>query len=190
MSWSAPTLITAPASPAIALEQLKEFVRVESNEFDTQLTFFAAAAVDHIERLCSIRLVPQGVQLFADSWSDLDRLPIGPVTDVVSIHYDDVAGAEQLLDPAHYELVGADLETGIRLSVGSIWPVARAVGSAIRVNLTVGYQDTPPAVLAAALYHASDIFAFRETAVVGTVSSQIPMSATAEAMLGNFRIWL
>lgn len=190
MSWSAPTLVTAPASPAIALDQLKEFVRVESDEFDAQLAFFAAAAVDHIEGLCSIRLAPQAVQLLADSWSDLDHLPIGPVTDIVSIHYLDVAGAEQLLEPARYELTGADLETGIRLSVGSIWPAARAVGGAIRVNLTVGYQDIPPAVLAAALYHASDIFAFRETAVVGTVAAKIPMSATAEAMLGNNRIWL
>jgi uncharacterized phiE125 gp8 family phage protein len=190
MSWSAATLVTPPAAPAIALATLKEFVRVDGDDYDAQLEAFAAAAVDHIEMMCSIRLAPQGVELLADEWADLANLPIGPVTDIVSIHYADVAGAEQLLDAGSYELAGADLATGIRPSFGSTWPIARAIAGAIRVTLTVGYVDPPPAVLAAALYHASDIFAFRETAVVGTVAAKIPMSATVEGMLSNYRIWL
>lgn len=190
MGWSAPTLVTAPASPAIARDQLKEFVRIDGADFDAQIDLFAAAAVDHIEKMCSIRLAPQSVELLADAWSDLAALPIGPVTDVETIHYVDVAGAEQLLDPSRYELAGADLATSIRPAFGSTWPSARAITGAIRVTLTVGYAELPPALLAAALYHASDIFAFRETAVVGTVAAKIPMSATAEAMLGNYRIWL
>lgn len=189
--WSAATLVEPPAEPAIALDQVKEFARVDNADYDAQLTMFAAAAVDHIEKMCSIRLASQKVQLLADEWSDLARLPIGPVTQIDSIHYVDVAGLEQLVDGARYELAGADLATGIRLSVGSGWPNdVRAVAGAIRVTLTVGYAELPPAVLAAALYHTGDIFAFRETAVVGTVAAKIPMSATAEAFLTNFRIWL
>lgn len=190
MSWSAATLVTPPAEPAIELEQLKEFIRVDGNDYDAQLEMFAAAAVDHIEKMCSIRLAPQDVELLADEWADLAHLPIGPVTDVVSIHYVDVAGDEQLLDDASYELAGADLARGIRPSFGSTWPGARLIPGAIRVAVTVGYAELPPALLAATLYHASDIFAFRETAVVGTVAARIPMSATVEGMLSNYRIWL
>lgn len=188
--WSAATLVTPPAAPAISRDQVKEFVRVDSTDFDAQLDIFAAAAVDHIEKMCSIRLAPQSIELFADEWADLSALPIGPVTDVETIHYIDVAGAEQLIDAARYELAGADLATSIRPSFGSAWPSVRAIAGAIRVTVTVGYAELPPALLAAALYHASDIFAFRETAVVGTVAAKIPMSATTEAMLSNYRIWL
>lgn len=189
--WSAATLVAPPAEPAVDVDQVKEFVRVDGTDHDAQLAIFTAAAVDHIEKLCSIRLAPQQVELLADEWADLARLPIGPVTQIESVHYLDIAGVEQLLDDARYELAGADLAASIRLSVGSGWPSdVRGVSGAIRVTLTVGYEELPPALLAAALYHASDIFAFRETAVVGTVAAKIPMSATVEAMLGNYRIWL
>lgn len=189
--WSAATLVTPPATPALALDQVKEFVRVDGDDYDVQLEAFAAAAVDHIGKVCSIRLAPQKVQLLADDWSDLAQLPIGPVSQIEAIHYIDVAGAEQLVDAARYELAGADLVTSVRPSVGSVWPNdVRAVAGAIRVTLTVGYTDLPPSVLAAALYYTSDLFAFRETAVVGTVTAKVPMSGTVEAFLSNYRIWL
>lgn len=191
--WSAATLVTPPAEPAIALADAKTFVRIEAEvtDFDTELAAFASAATEQIETMCSIRLAPQVVELFADEWADLARLPIGPVTDVVSVHYLDSDGAEQLLDDALYELAGAGLATSIRPVAGASWPSGlRDAAGAIRVQLTAGYDELPRPLWAAALYLTSDLFAFRETAVVGTVAAKVPMSATVEAMLTNFRIWL
>lgn len=193
MGWSAATSVTPPASPAIALEDVKAFVRVDedTSDFDVQLADFAAMAVEQIEAMCSIRLAPQEVELLADDWADLARLPIGPVTQIESIHYHDIEGAEQLLDNDLYELFGAGLDRGIRLAVGASWPGdARAVSGAIRVTLNAGYETLPQPVKAAALYHAGDLFAFRETAVVGMVAAKIPMAATVEGWLANYRIWL
>lgn len=193
MSWSAATLVTPPATPAISVEQAKIFLRIDADtaDFDGALADFTAAAIEQIEGMCSTRLAPQTVELLADEWNDLARLPIGPVTAITSIHYQDRAGVEQLLEPERYELFGAELERGIRLTVGSGWPKdQRAVTGAIRVTLVAGWATLPSPVRTAALYHVGDLFAFRETAVVGTIATKVPMSATAEDWLVNHRIWL
>lgn len=191
--WSAPTLVTPPASPPIALAAVKEFVRIDADtdDFDTQLEDFAATAVEQIEAECNIRLAPQTVALLADEWADLSLLPIGPATSIESIHYLDGDGAEQLLDPGSYEMAGAGLAVGIRPSFGAAWPnYVRPVAGAIRVTAIVGYPELPRPVHAAALYFTGDLFAFRETSVVGTAAGKIPMSATVERFLVNHRIWL
>ena len=182
-----------PAEPAIALADIKQFLRIEADvtEFDAQLAGFAATAVGHIEGLCGIRMAQQQVLLLADAWADLASLPIGPVTQIESIVWRDGADVEQTLDAGDYELAGAGLATGIRPSVGSAWPSGlRDVAGAIAVTVTAGYDVLPPPLWAAALYLTGDLFAFRETAVVGTVAAKIPMSAPVEAMLANYRIWL
>lgn len=190
--WSAPSLIVPPATSAVTLDALKEFVRVDVGTpyFDGQLAAFAEVATHHIEAMCGIRLVPQTVELSADDWDSLARLPIGPVTAITSIHYRDQTGAEQLLSPALYELAGSGLARAIRPSFGAQWPVALAASGAIQVRLVAGYAALPGPLWAAVLYLAADLFAFRETAVTGAAAQAIPMSATVEAMLANYRIWL
>lgn len=191
--WAAATLVTPPASPALALADVKEFARIEAatTDFDTQLTAFAAVAVEQIEAICGIRLAPQTVDLCADEWDDLAHLPIGPVTAVSAVHYLDRDGAEQLLDPAKYELAGTGLARAIRLKVGAGWPNdLRDVPGVIRVTAAVGYAVLPKPLWAAALYLTGDQFVFRETAVTGTIAAKVPMSASVEAMLTNYRIWM
>lgn len=184
--WSAATLVAPPATPAVTLDEAKEFVRADGDASDAQLTAFVDVAIEQIEAICSVRLAPQTVELFADRWEDLARLPIGPTTAIVSLHYRDAAGAEQLLDADQYELTGSGLAVGIRPAPGTSWPIART----IRVQLTAGYTVTPRPLWAAALYMIGDLYAFRETAVVGTGAAQIPMSTTVSAMIANYRIWL
>ncbi|HMO74571.1 MAG TPA: hypothetical protein PKD99_02285 [Sphingopyxis sp.] len=192
MAWSAATLVTPPAQPAVSLAAAKQFLRIdaETDDFDAQLTSFAAAAVEQVEAMCSIRLAPQTIEIRADEWSDLLRLPIGPVTAIVTVHYQDRAGGEQLLDAEACELFGAGLETGIRLALGFGWPNdVRPVNGAIRVRLNVGYEVLPGPVWAAVLYHVGDLFAFRETAVAGGGAMKVPMSTAVAALLANYRIW-
>ena len=126
-----------------------------------------------------------------DDWSDLLSLPIGPVSEVVSINFDDAYGTDQMLDSSAYELVGAGLSRGIRTKIGCSWPngIRRAAG-VIRVKLTVGYEALPAPLKAALLLMVSDQFAFRESGVVGTVTAEMKSSMRVDALLGNYRIWL
>lgn len=190
--WSAPVSTIAPLAEPVTLAAAKEFLSVAADEtgFDALIAAFAAAAREQVEAMCGIRIMPQTVRLGASCWGDLARLPIGPVSAVAAIRYDDDAGTEQLLDPGVYELFGAGLERGIRTQVGERWPGGvRGGRDCVRVDLAVGYAAAPGPLWTAILRMTADLFAHRESVVVGTVAAKVPTSMQVEGLLANFRIW-
>lgn len=191
MGWSSALTIAEPVDEPISLKQVKEFVSIEGDEFDTLLTGFIAAARDHAQAITGTRLVEQTVQLRADAWSDLHELPIGPVSGIASIVFEDRYGAEQVVPETVYELIGEGLARGIRPQVGQNWPGdRRSASGTIRVALTVGYAILPPSIETALLVMVGDQFAFRESGIVGTVAAAIKSSMQVDAMLTNHRIWM
>lgn len=193
MAWSAAFTTTEPVEEPITLDQVKEFVSIDADEleFDTLLGGFIAAARGHLQSVTGTRLVAQVVELQADSWSDLAHLPIGPVSDVVSIVYDDAEGVEQTVADTVYELIGAGLSRGVRLQVDQSWPTdKRSATGAIRVRLTVGYDTLPPELETALLLMVSDQFAFRESGVVGMSSAELRSSMRIDNLIMNHRIWM
>ena len=179
MAWSSPIVVTAATSEPVAATEVKTFLRIDGTALDSQIDAFIAAARDEIEQTTSTRLLTQTIKISADFFEDLACLPIGPVTSVTALKYVDVAGDEQTIDPAVYELFGAGLEAGIRLKVGQSWPAARAASGTIRATLVVGYGDAdavPPSLHLAMLR------------LVRGMLDDAP--ADVEAQLVNHRIWL
>ncbi len=190
MAWSTSVTIVAAAGEPLAVAAVKEFLRIDGDDEDGLIATFIASARSHVEDVCGIRLAAQTVQLQADEWADLLALPIGPVSAVAGIAYDDGDGVEQVLDPAVYELVGTGLATGIRTGVGKGWPtgVRRAQG-AIRVTLQVGYVSLPESIGIAMLLMCGDLYKNRETGVVGMGAAEIRSSMRVHALLSNYRIY-
>lgn len=190
--WSSPVTTVEPESEPVTLAQAKEFLSIDAEvtDFDTQLGLFITAARQQAENVTGTRFVSQTVQLSADCFADLERLPIGPAISVASIAYLDTAGDPQTIAEADYELFGAGLEQGIRPVFGGTWPTPAARKGAITVTMLVGYASVPQPVWLALLRYVADMFAFRETAVTGTVAQQIPMSSRIEDLLVNHRLWL
>ena len=191
--WSAPVTVMPPATEPVTLAAVKEFLAIEPDEtlHDTQLGRFIAAARGQVEAVTGTRLIEQTVQISASDWSDLLSLPIGPVQAVTAIAYDDVAGSEQLLAAGDWELTGSGLARGLRTPVGKGWPFGlRAGADTIRVTLEVGYETVPEPVQTAMLIMIADLFAQRESFVVGTVAAKIPSSMQVDSLLMNYRIWL
>ena len=190
--WSAPVTTAGPAAEPVSVDEAKEFLSIDPDEteFNTLIGSLIVAARQQVEAMTGTRLVEQTVRLEASEIGDLGRLPIGPVSAVTAIVYDDTAGAEQTFAAADYELFGAGLERGIRTKVGKGWPndVRNAVG-AIQVTAAVGYETLPKPLWTAILLMVGDLFANRETVMTGSVA-KIPMSMSVEAQLANFRIWL
>ena len=193
MAWSAAVTTTEPVGEPITLDQAKEFVSIDADEqeFDTLLGGFIAAARGHLQSVTGTRLADQVVELQADSWSDLAQLPIGPVSDVVSIVYDDAEGVEQTVADTVFELTGAGLSRGIRLQVDQSWPTdKRSAAGSIRVGLTVGYDTLPPELETALLLMVSDQFAFRESGTAGMNTAAYKSSMRVDGLIANHRIWL
>lgn len=141
--WAKPVTIVAPAEEPISLAQAKQFLRLDEDEvgFDDELALHVAGARGRVESVTGTRLIHQTVQIRADSFSDLDLLPIGPIASLIDISYVDTAGDVQSLDLDTVEIFGDELEMGIR-PVSGTWsslvsPHFR--GGRVTVRAIVGY---------------------------------------------------
>jgi uncharacterized phiE125 gp8 family phage protein len=136
----------------ISLAEAKLQLRVDDTTEDALVTDLIATARQHIEQYCSIRLVVGAATMTFACFAALERLTLAPVTAVTELRYLDVAGVEQTLDSATYELVNVDadpLRPMVRLKVGASWPTIRSAVDAVRVTATAGYAAAPlPVVLA------------------------------------------
>lgn len=140
---SEPVTIQEPAAKLVGLDEVRTYLRLDEGGLDTELEGYISGAIADIELITGTRLAPQLVQLFADSFADLGRLSIGPVSSVVSIEFQDDDGEAVTLSEDVYELFGAGLARGIRLKPRQSWPSIRPVTGAIMVELAVGYEKLP-----------------------------------------------
>lgn len=188
----APAITTTEPPPAepVSLDEAKGFVVVETDADDVLLGMLIAGARKHVEDVTGTRLAVQTLELHADSFADLARLPTGPITAVSKVVYDDVTGVEQTIDAADYELFGAGLDRGIRPAFGKTWPVGALRVGAVRVTATAGYANLPVPLKLAMLLVIGDFYANRETVSVGQSAQAIPTSVRLDDMLANYRIWL
>lgn len=77
-------------------------------------------------------------------------LPFGPVLSIVSVSYDDVDGAPQIVDVGDYVLDRTTAIAQARLAYGASWPVAQASANSVRVRYIAGYSlpDDSPQIAA------------------------------------------
>jgi uncharacterized phiE125 gp8 family phage protein len=183
-------VITPPVS-VVPLDIAKRHLRVEADNLDDDLLIqaYAAAATSHIDgpngwlgRAIGVQTLEASFDRFA---CDFIRLPYPPITAIVSVKYDDTDEAEQTLAPSAYEL---DPEGVLRIG-SEPWPTAYQRRGSVRVRYAAGFEVTPPAITAALLLMTGDLYANRETGVVGTVSADIKMSTTVKALLDPYRAW-
>lgn len=190
--WRPVIVTTAAAAEPVTLEDAKAHLRVDGTSEDDLITTLITAARGHVESRTGTRLYTQTVTLRTDDWEDLRHLPVAPASSITSITYTDTDGASQTLATSVYEARLWALEPSVVLKYNQTWPTIR-VGSEIVIVAVVGYGVAgaqPPEVIHALKLVLADVYAFRETAQVGTVAGQIPSSATVDALLTNHKLHL
>ena len=180
--WLPPVTISAPATGAVTLAAVKEFVRIADDDtsFDVELEATLDGVIAEVERLSATRLITQTVLIVSSTFDDLDALPIGPVQSVASVQHLDVTGAEQTLGSDAYRLTGGSLSWRILPAINSTWPSVSNAPDAVRVTVIAGYGPAPesiPANIRAAILRAT------RAQFDGT-------SFDLEPLLVNDRIWL
>lgn len=182
-------VVVTPPARVLVLDLLKRHLRVDGDDDDLLIQAYADAAQSHIDGPDGWLGRSIGVQTLEARRSgfgcDLIVLPCGPVTSIVSVLYDDPDGVEQTLAPSAYV---AD-PRGLLRAGDDPWPSARLAHASVRIRYTAGYAITPPAIKAALMLMAGDLYANRETGVVGTVSVDVKMSTTVENLLAPYRVW-
>ncbi|MFN3584840.1 head-tail connector protein [Phenylobacterium sp.] len=182
------SVVTAP-QPVVELVEAKDHLRVDHDDSDDLIAAYVQAATAHIDgpdgwlgRALGVQTLEARLDAFP--CGELIALPYRPLTEIVSIKYDDGDGAERTVDADLYTLDPA----GALLAYGAAWPVARTRRGAVRVRYVAGYANGIPApIKAAILLMVGDLFANRET--VGAAAARIQMTTTVESLLAPFRVW-
>ena len=134
-------LITAPTVEPVALADAKLHLRVDSDADDSLITSLITAARQQAEHRTGRRI---GLQTWARSydafpgWSLL--LPDPPVTEIVSIQYEDTAGILRTMPAEDYRL--RPLSEPAAVLPVKAWPVAIAEPGAVTVTYRCGLAAT------------------------------------------------
>jgi len=182
--WYPPVVTVAATTDPVPLDLAVAHTRIEPNDTEEALLeFYLKAATAHVEEYVSTPLSRRTVQIAADGFCDLARLPIAPVASITSITYDDTAGVQQTLAPSVYRLFSYDLQASVELQSGQQWPGSKP-GERITLTTLVGYDKCPYDVTAAILLMTAHMFNNRE-AVGANTAAEMPMGVAA--LLCNHR---
>lgn len=156
---------------------------------DTIITACLETAQSHLDG-------PEGVlnrALLEQQWAlDLDAfpmsplaLPLAPVMSIDAVKYLDVAGDEQLLDPAVYVAHDGRFPS-IELADGQCWPELARRSRCVSIEFTAGYEPEaiPERLKSAIKLMVGDLYANVETSGVSQ-SFEIQSSLTVDRLLFN-----
>ena len=145
----------------VTLAEVKARVRVVEVAEDADLELMLRQAVDQIERYSGVALDRRDFRLTDKQFCRAMPLPIGPVTAVTAVEYDDASGNAVTLDSAAWKLGDGALFA----APGTSWPYASGLAGAVRVTFTAGLEnakESAPMLVAAVLVGVAALFANRE----------------------------
>lgn len=174
-------LLEAPAEQPVSLAEAKAHCRVDHTDEDALIGSLIAAATGHLDGASGILgrcMVTQEWALDLDAFPETIALPLAPVVTVDAVKYIDGSDALQTLDAAEYVVSNGRIEA----APDADWPVTRDRQGAVTVEFTAGYgaaEDVPAALKAAMLLMIGHWYANRESVIVGTIASELPMAVQA-----------
>lgn len=196
--------VTAPTTQPITLAQAKSQCRAaEFTDDDDLIEAFIDAAVDYADGdggYLGRALIDQTWDYFIDEFPDENgpiEIPLPPLIEVVGLFYLDSTGAEQEFASSSYRVDQSGQPGKISVASGVSWPTPLTGSETVRIRFRAGYVDTsmspavgevPGAIIAALLIHVADLYANRESQVVGQTVAELPWSA--KALLKRHRFYL
>lgn len=202
-------VITPPAAlltPAEIREQLMLPASVSDGVL-SRLVKVATQEVDGPEGWLGRALGTQVLELRAErfpaSWCNGLRLLCQPIGAIVSVSYDDAAGAAQTIDAADYEKHGDE----VFARRGFSWPATSGRPEAVRVRYNAGQAagDVPELIKHAIALRVGRLYRFaisdptlKKEVVEGVGSTEWDLSGAGaliadraiSALLGPYRVWV
>ena len=138
-----------PAAPVLTLADAKAHLKVTFSDVnnDAYITTLVDVATRAAEDRLQRTLISTPWCLTLDTFPDAFRLMYPPILTAVAVRYRDVAGTEQTLDPADYQLDKVSEPGYLVPAPGRSWPVTEAGRvNAVAVDYTAGYGSSAAAV--------------------------------------------
>lgn len=179
--WRKSVVTVANDTLALSVADFKDWQRIDFTDDDDLISDLIKEVMAEAESYCNFHLMRQTVKASFESWSDLARLPSGPVVDdgTVSLSYVDTDGVSQTVDASTYEVLLDGLEASIVLLTGEAWPAIKT-GSRMLLTIEVGYSSLPYDVVAAIRTRTAQRYERREN------SNHLGFSEW-DALLVNYR---
>lgn len=159
------TVVTAPTTRAVTLEEARQQLRLDAHDEDMLLAVHLDAAQAELERLAGLRLCPQTLAMVLDAWPEEITVPVRPLT-IAAITYTATGGASVTLPEAAYDHRARHGFTRIRPAAGTSWPTLAPDGQ-ITITLSAGFGEGHPDLAiarAAILVKTASLFENREGA--------------------------
>ena len=186
------TLITAPASEPVTLQELKDFLRIVRSNDDSFLTALITAARDIVEKVQWRQLIDAvwDITLKEFPTDGIIWLPFPPLDSVTHVKYYDTSNTQQTLSTSYYTVHTSTEDPGyIQLASGYTWPTVEDRVDPIVVRIVAGYgtaaSAVPEATKAAIKILASEFYLNRTATSggeMGTVTAP-QWSNAAEALM-------
>lgn len=139
------TLIAAPDTSPVSLEDQKDHMNVSFDDQDDMIEAFVTAGTQKLDGAAGILgrcLITQTWRLTLDRFPSKIVLPLLPVQSVSSVKYVDVNGDDQTHSDWTLFGVGSD-ETYLLPLFGTSWPLPRAIPESVMIEFVAGYGDNP-----------------------------------------------
>lgn len=188
-----PVLVTAPTDTPVTLEEAQAFLRVAPGDEDLLIEMFVEAATARLDGTNGIlgrALMTQTWRQDFDSFSSEMRLPIGPLASITSVKHYDEDNVLQTVASSVYTTRTDESGSYVTIAPDQSWPSVYSRDDAVQITFVVGQAASavPGPIKAATLLMVGDLYAFRETAQVGSVAGVIPTSTTVDALLAPYRV--
>jgi uncharacterized phiE125 gp8 family phage protein len=184
------TLIIAPESEPVTLDEAKAHLKVNLGDEDALITALITVSRQWAENFMGRAVLSQTWDYFLDGFaSDCIELPLPPLISVTSVKYIDNNGATQTLATTEYEVDTAAEPGIVRLGFGKSWPGTRPKANAVIVRFVAGYagvNSLPGPIKSACLLVIGELYERREHGIIASQVSVVPMSA--EYLLWPYRM--
>jgi len=184
--------VLAIGGSVIDLATAKAAQKIDGSDEDVLLGGFLRAAIGHIERRSgknlTSKIVTQTVDGFPMGALGPIRLWQGPVSEILSVKYDDAEGVEQTL--ASFRLIEGGTSGSAKLlpAYSASWPATAFGAGSVRVTYVAGYDPTalPPELTQAAILLFGHFNANREAVVAGSAAQAAELPLGVEAMISPY----
>jgi uncharacterized phiE125 gp8 family phage protein len=175
----------------ISMARAKAHLRVDWDDDDALIAAYLRASVGAVERRTDRALSPQAftewAARFPCGYAERLTLARDPISEIISVTYVDVDGAEQELDTADYRSIEGEPWSLIAPVAGS-FPATEERPDAVRVRYMAGYEagECPAELQSAVLLMLGHLYANREAVAVGA-NVVTPMPFAVDMLCEPFR---
>jgi uncharacterized phiE125 gp8 family phage protein len=133
-------LKTPPTELAVTIADARANLRVDGADLDPLISLWVQGITAVLEHEIGQKVMPQTWLWIDDAFPDAIRLP-HPVRSIVAVKFRDVAGVEQILDPADYVLDVQRYQSWLVPAAGKSWPATFDQVNAVSVEVVCGMAE-------------------------------------------------